>query len=84
MMTMKAEGEPIEYLHNVFEIHLGVWIMCNIRLQEISDSWKNLTPMPFFINLTTPIDVLVAPNYYHAQFNGIQCKNGYSFQAGST
>ena len=47
--------------------------MCNIRLQEISDSWKYPTPTPFFINFTTPIDVLAALNYYHAQF-GIQCK----------
>ena len=26
MMTMKAEGEPIEYLYNVFEVHLGVYV----------------------------------------------------------
>ena len=26
MKTMKAEGEPIEYLYNVFEVHLGVYV----------------------------------------------------------
>ena len=26
MMTMKAEGKPIEYLYNVFEVHLGVYV----------------------------------------------------------
>ena len=25
-MTMKAEGEPREYLYNVFEVHLGIHV----------------------------------------------------------
>ena len=26
MMAMKAEGEPREYLYNVSEVHLGIYV----------------------------------------------------------
>ena len=40
--------------------------MCDIRLQEISDSWKYPTPTSFFINFTTPI--VVHALFWHGNF----------------